>query len=99
MAFPCSACTGSCPREGEDPVFGNSLSLWLPLEVCAGHLRSCHGSRQDREQELLDLPVPGIPSLTSGHPGIDPGIGGFRGDYKSVDFAVLGCLARAAPWE
>lgn len=67
--------------------------------MCAGQVRSFHGSRQDREQELLDFPLPGIPSLTSGDPGIDPGIGGFRGDYESMDFAGLGCLARAAPRE
>lgn len=62
-------------------------------------MRSFHESRQDREQELLDFPLPGTPSLTSGDPGIDAGIDGFRGDYESMDFAVLGCLARAAPWE
>lgn len=74
----------------EDPVWGDSLCLWLPLEGCAG---------QDREQELLDFPLPGIPSLTSGNAGIDIGTAAFRSDYKSVDFAGLGCLARAAPWE
>lgn len=55
--------------------------------------------RTESRSSGISFPLPGIPSLTLGDPGIDPGAGGFRGDFESMGFAVLGCLARAAPWE